>query len=59
VERAAASELAGYRVDTTAQGRVLVRIEPRAEGYRFADVEEELALLDAEGGAVRALKDRL
>jgi hypothetical protein len=52
VAAALEGKVAGYRVDDTAQGKVLVRVAEGA-GYRVADVEEEVFELDAEGRAVR------
>lgn len=53
VADAEAGNLKGYRVDTTDEGKVLVRIAPQGKGYRVADFEEEVFELDAEGEAVR------
>lgn len=46
----------GYRVDTTDQGKVLVRVTSVGAGYRVANFEEHLAELDEEGEARRALR---
>ncbi len=48
-----AGKVHGYRVDTTGEGKVLVRVMAR-ESYRVADFEEEVFELDAGGVAVRA-----
>ena len=48
VARVEASEEPGYRVEPTAQGKVLLRVAPVA-GYRIADRAEELFELDADG----------
>lgn len=43
----------GYRVDTTNDGKVLVRVGAQGQGYRVADFEEEVFELDAQGEALR------
>jgi hypothetical protein len=53
VADAEAGNLKGYRVDTTDEGKVLVRIAAQGKGYRVADFEEDVFELDAEGEAVR------
>lgn len=53
VADAEAGNIKGYRVDTTDEGKVLVRIAPQGKGYRVADFEEDVFELDAEGEAVR------
>jgi hypothetical protein len=50
---AEAGKIAGFRVDPTQEGKVLVRIASRGEGYRVADAEEEVFELDADGAATR------
>jgi hypothetical protein len=52
VTAALEGKVAGYRVDETAQGKVLVRVA-EGTGYRVADLEEDVFELDAEGRAVR------
>jgi hypothetical protein len=52
VTAAAAGKIAGYRVDATDEGKVLVRIGAQGKGYRVADFEEEVFELDADGAAV-------
>jgi hypothetical protein len=53
VAAAEAGNVKGYRVDTTDEGKVLVRIAAQGQGYRVADFEEDVFELDAEGEAVR------
>jgi hypothetical protein len=53
VAAAEAGNVKGYRVDTTGEGKVLVRIAAQGKGYRVADFEEEVFELDAQGEAVR------
>ncbi|NUO50922.1 MAG: hypothetical protein HOV80_18875 [Polyangiaceae bacterium] len=50
--------VSGYRIDTDAEGKVLVRIASAGEGYRVADVEEEVAALDEAGEVVAPLERR-
>ena len=51
---AVGSHVKGYRVDTTDEGKVLVRIAAQGKGYRVADFEEEEVFeLDAQGEALR------
>lgn len=45
-----------FRVDATAQGKVLVRVVTQGEGYRVADYAEEVAALDREGSVTRGLR---
>jgi hypothetical protein len=45
VARAEAGREAGYRVEPTPQGKVLMRISSQGEGYRVADFEERVAEL--------------
>ena len=54
VADAEAGNVAGYRVDPTEEGKVLVRIVAQGNGYRVADFEEEIFDLDARGEAVHA-----
>lgn len=44
-----AGSVGGFRIGTTARGPVLLRTVSPGETYRLADVEQELALLDANG----------
>ena len=53
VAAAEAGNVKGYRVDTTDEGKVLVRIAAQGKGYRVADFEEEVFELDAQGEALR------
>jgi hypothetical protein len=53
VAAAEAGNVRGYRVDTTEEGKVLVRVAAQGQGYRVADFEEEVFELDAQGEAVR------
>lgn len=54
VAAAEAGEVPGFRVDPTAEGKVLVRVVDQGEGYRVADYEQAIFELDAEGEATRA-----
>lgn len=47
-----AGAIKGYRIDDGVEGKVLVRIASAGEGYRVADVEEEVAALDEAGEVV-------
>lgn len=58
VEKVSAGAVAGFRVDDTAEGRVLVRVTELGSGYRVANFTEELYALDQEGLATRALSHR-
>jgi hypothetical protein len=58
VETAAAGNLAGFRVDEGAEGKVLVRVTSRGEGYRVADVEEEMLALTEAGEVITELEGR-
>ena len=53
VAAAEAGNVHGYRVDTTEEGKVLVRVAAQGQGYRVADFEEDVFELDAQGEAVR------
>jgi hypothetical protein len=53
VADAEAGKIAGYRVDATDEGKVLVRVVSQGTGYRVADFEEEIFELDAEGEATK------
>jgi hypothetical protein len=54
VARAEAGDVKGFRVDASAEGKVLVRVTSQGEGYRVADFQEEVFLLDEEGRATKA-----
>jgi hypothetical protein len=54
VARAEAGEIHGFRVDAHEEGKVLVRVTSNGEGYRVADFQEEIYLLDEEGRATEA-----
>ena len=45
----------GFRVDESAEGKVLVRVTSMGEGYRVADFQEELYALDEQGEAKHEL----
>lgn len=53
VVNAEAGKIPGYRIESTDEGKVLVRIVAQGNGYRVADFEEEVFELDAAGEAVR------
>jgi hypothetical protein len=53
VAEAEDGKVAGYRVDETDEGKVLVRVVAQGKGYRVADFEEEVFELDAAGEATR------
>jgi hypothetical protein len=55
VQDALAGKVEGFRVDATAEGQVLVRINQQGQGYRVADFEEPVLELDAQGQAKRLL----
>lgn len=38
-----------FRIDTTSEGKVLVRVVAQGSAYRVVDLEEEVAALDADG----------
>ena len=46
VARIERGELATFRVDTSAEGKVLMRVTKMGEGYRVADLTEELLVLE-------------
>jgi hypothetical protein len=54
----AAGKIAGYRVDVTDEGKVLVRVISQGQGYRVADFEEDVFDLDADGEAKRPRQDQ-
>lgn len=58
VARVAAGDVAGFRVDDTREGRVLVRVTELGSGYRVANFTEELYALDETGDAARPLTQR-
>ena len=49
-----AGTVQGYRVDETAEGKVLLRVTSMGTGYRVANFEEHLVELDEKGEARRA-----
>jgi len=49
-----AGAITGFRVDEGREGKVLIRVSSRGEGYRVSDFREELFELDASGEATRA-----
>jgi hypothetical protein len=52
--------VAGYRVEATDEGKVLLRVHSQGQGsYRITDVQEELVALDEVGEAKTALKRRM
>lgn len=53
VADAEAGKIAGYRIEPTDEGKVLIRVVSQGKGYRVADFEEEVFELDAEGEATR------
>ena len=53
VSEAEAGKVPGYRIDTTDEGKVLVRIVTQGQGYRVADFEEDVFDLDDRGEATR------
>ncbi|WP_394835411.1 hypothetical protein LVJ94_00605 [Pendulispora rubella] len=54
VREVEAGNVAGFRVDPSPEGKVLVRVTSHGEGYRVSDFREELVELDASGEAKRA-----
>lgn len=53
VAKVEAGEVPRFRVEPSAEGKVLVRIVSQGEGYRVADFSEEVARLDASGEVTR------
>ena len=51
VAEAEEGRASGFRVDTTPEGKALVRVSSVGEGYRAAGVAESVVLLDEEGRA--------
>lgn len=51
----ASGEVAGYRVETFAEGKRLIRVATEAIAYRVADREDEVYALDETGAARHAL----
>lgn len=49
-------EVEKFRVDTTDEGKVLVRVVTQGQGYRVADYEEEIAALDKDGAVTRGVR---
>jgi hypothetical protein len=52
VREVEAGKVKQFRIDALPEGKVLMRVVAQGEGYRVADFEEEVALLD-EAGEVR------
>lgn len=55
VDAVEAGAVAGFRVDPTPEGKVLVRVTSMGQAYRVTDFEEPLVELDDDGEAKRAL----
>ncbi|MFO0627927.1 MAG: hypothetical protein U0325_20290 [Polyangiales bacterium] len=53
VAKVEAGEVPRFRVEPSAEGKVLVRIVSQGEGYRVADFAEEIARIDASGEVTR------
>ena len=51
-------KVAGYRVESTREGKVLLRVSSEGEGYRAAEFDEELYALDEEGKVKEELRRR-
>jgi hypothetical protein len=51
-----AGRQAGFRLEQVPEGKVLVRVTSQGEGYRVADVEEEILALDEAGEAIEEAK---
>lgn len=49
VRRVEAGEVASFRVEPTAEGKVLVRVTTAGNAYRVSDFVEEIARLDGDG----------
>lgn len=49
-------EVEHFRVDTTDEGKVLVRVVSQGQGYRVRDYEEEIAALDDDGEVKRGIR---
>jgi hypothetical protein len=56
VEAVERGEVDHFRVDTSDEGKVLVRVVSQGQGYRVADYEEEIASLDGEGELVAGVR---
>jgi hypothetical protein len=56
VEAVERGEVERFRVDTTDEGKVLVRVMSQGEGYRVADYEEEIAALNRDGELVGGVR---
>jgi hypothetical protein len=52
VQEVEAGRVKHFRIDASPEGKVLMRVVAQGEGYRVADFEQEVALLD-EAGEVR------
>ncbi|AKV02509.1 hypothetical protein AKJ09_09172 [Labilithrix luteola] len=59
VDEVSKGNVAGYRVDDSSEGKVLVRVTSIGAGYRVANFEEELYELDEMGNATHAPKARV
>ena len=55
VRRVEIGNVEGYRVDATAEGKVLVRVTAMGEGYRVAPIEEPVYGLGETGEAQRSM----
>lgn len=58
VSEVASGAVDGYRVDETAQGKVLVRVTMQGTGYRVANFEEMLAVIDDKDEGEASLTER-
>ena len=47
-------KIPGYRVDTTPEGKALVRVSEVGHGYRVANFSEQVVLLDEDGAATES-----
>ncbi|MBL8678928.1 MAG: hypothetical protein JNK05_07165 [Myxococcales bacterium] len=56
VEAVERGEVEKFRVDTTDEGKVLVRVVSQGQGYRVADFEEEIAAIDHQGDVTRGVR---
>jgi hypothetical protein len=56
VSEVSQGKVQGYRVDESAEGKVLVRVTSMGEGYRVTDFQEELFALDEQGEAKHELR---
>jgi hypothetical protein len=53
VAKVEAGEVPRFRIEPSAEGKVLVRIVSQGEGYRVADFAEEVARIDERGEVTR------